>query len=427
LQLRAQHQAREEAMDKYFQELPKTLNSAGLRDEDIEGLNNRVGAIKQYYIQNKDAIRKGGSARFNYEKLIRETSGYVDEGKNKAKNLLELGKLRFQKGNEYIFADPSMPEKIERWSAPIDDKTRYEPLDLATTVMPKRPFDEVAHTKFLGTIKPDKVEIKTAPDPADPMKDIVTQVPVFSPESLNKLTVSSLERYYNNPAFKSRVDEVMDNPDMKGALAEVYKTYFKTDPQDAGEFALAYDLSKMIPKPEKVAKQSNQDRVMTRRENFIREENAKRQAAIDRRARNGYVNNTGFVTGNAMDEFGMGVELKDFGSGVYAKDGYFFDKNGSPLNNDVAVPIDAIPANVATALKAGGLKMFDPYITLKVKNGTVEAIMTSRGVVNRSSMENFQKKQNTEPMKAAQPTYGAPKQPEPQKGKAKPILKGKVR
>lgn len=267
LRYRAQRAAKEEALDKYFGELPKTLNSAGLRDEDIEGVNKRVDGLKQYYLQNKDAIRKGGAARYNYEKAIRETSGYIDSGKNKAKNLLELGKKRFEKGNEYIFADPQMTEKIHKWSLPLDHP-EYEPFDPATTTLPVRPFNDEAHTKKLGLVKADEYEVKTEIDPADPLKDIVTQVPKFSPQKLEQLRFLALDDFHKDPSFENKIHDVMQDASIKPILEEVYKKYYGSMPTEPEEFATAYGLAKLMPAPEKVTRVANTARVTANRQGF---------------------------------------------------------------------------------------------------------------------------------------------------------------
>ena len=105
-QLMAKRQAKEEAIDEYYKKLPQTLNSAGMREQSIPGFNEGVSGLQKYWMENRDKIRKGTTPEaFNYDKMIRGLEQKINEDKNAAKTDLELGKMRFNKENGYIFKD----------------------------------------------------------------------------------------------------------------------------------------------------------------------------------------------------------------------------------------------------------------------------------------------------------------------------------
>lgn len=300
----AQQAAKDQALDKYFNDLPSRLNGAGLADEDIPGLNNRVDEIKKMYLQNKDAIRKGGAARYNYDKAIRETSGYIEQGKNKAKSLLEAGKLKFQKENKYIFDDPNVAEVIVQGSLPMDDPN-YKAVDLAALVVPPKPFDDEVHNKALASIKPSEIEITTVTDPDDNLKDIVTKIPKFAKNEMDKIQTGALENYYSDRSYKNRVDEVAANPETNAILKGVYQRYFGVEPSTAQQYATAYDLSKLQLPQEKVAKFTN-----------LQRQTAGRNAEWDRRNAIAFNQSMQKISANKSGSGGDDVDVYDIYSGI---------------------------------------------------------------------------------------------------------------
>jgi len=56
-QLMAKKQAKEEALDQYDKQRINNINSAGLRDVDRQGLDQRVAQIQTFYQQNKACVK----------------------------------------------------------------------------------------------------------------------------------------------------------------------------------------------------------------------------------------------------------------------------------------------------------------------------------------------------------------------------------
>jgi len=53
LQQRARRQAREDAIDKYYRELPNTINDKGVRDQEIPLINEYRNKIFEYGVKKK--------------------------------------------------------------------------------------------------------------------------------------------------------------------------------------------------------------------------------------------------------------------------------------------------------------------------------------------------------------------------------------
>ena len=64
-QLQAKKAAKDEALNQYFNDLPNKINTAGVRKQDLDdpkygGINREIEAWRTNWLQNKDAIKKGG-------------------------------------------------------------------------------------------------------------------------------------------------------------------------------------------------------------------------------------------------------------------------------------------------------------------------------------------------------------------------------
>jgi len=83
-------QAKREALDKYFMDYEKTLNSAGMRQQDQNIFLDKLGQAKQYYLQNRDKIlnpaKYGAEFQSEYNARLRDTQNSINQSKQLAAN-----------------------------------------------------------------------------------------------------------------------------------------------------------------------------------------------------------------------------------------------------------------------------------------------------------------------------------------------------
>jgi hypothetical protein len=86
-------QAKREALDKYFMDYEKSLNSAGMRTQDQDVFLKKLAQNKQYYLQNRDKILNPG--RYGAEAQSEYMSKYKDilSDINRSKQLAANGKV----------------------------------------------------------------------------------------------------------------------------------------------------------------------------------------------------------------------------------------------------------------------------------------------------------------------------------------------
>lgn len=253
--------AKNEAMDKYFNDLNRTINSAGLLQPEIEGVNKQLGELQKYGIGNKGSIAKGGAAKYNIEQQARDIHSYIDIGKQKVKDLSDWAALKKQKGTEYIFADPTIHAKIEKASLPVGQG--YEPFSVADAQLPGKPFDDAAHTKRMQIYKPKGEKIVTlGVDPNDNTKDIIQRIPDYKQEQIEQIRLGALSDYHSDEdnSYKRKVDAIIADPAQKEEYAKIYKAYTGEDAATPEDYAAAFDLSKIQNKPETIKRETNNQR-----------------------------------------------------------------------------------------------------------------------------------------------------------------------
>ena len=118
-QLLAKKQAREEALDRYFENKTKEITRKGIADNDIDGYNKRLNNLKDTWYANKDSISKGGQAKRQFESIVDDLRDYIVRSTDKKNDLSKVYELRL-KGD---INDDDIP-LIGKIEAPLDSPTR---------------------------------------------------------------------------------------------------------------------------------------------------------------------------------------------------------------------------------------------------------------------------------------------------------------
>lgn len=420
--------AREEATNKYYQDLPNRINGAGLDDGDVEGLNNRVNNIKQFWIQNASQIKKGTTPEnYNYQKLIREAQGYTEIGKNKVKDLVSAGMLRNQKGNEHLDDDGEFTATLEKAARPIDGG--YEGINMATLVKPIKPYDPIQHEREMKSFVPTTFDVEVERDPNDSTKDIQHKIPKYTSDDFMKIGFGAANKYSKNRSYKKEVDDIIANPVTRQSANDLYKKYFKKDAETPQDYAVAFDISVAMPKAEKVDRVNNGQRITAARNKEWDRRNAIGYEQSMAKIRANIQNGTNEPTGNSLDEIngvvggGRGIGIKN---GVVRQNGNLYSGTG------IKLPKALIPSSIISSLKSSGYKpeMIDE-VELTVQDGIITGFKSEHtGVVSRQNMGNYQRTFDKEPIKAKKQEFGNTKATVPtQQKKVTPptTIKGKVR
>jgi hypothetical protein len=90
-QLLAKKAAKEEALNKYFYDLQGKINTAGVRQVDVAGIDQDIKNWQQSWSKDAKGLQKL-EHQANYQNILRR----IDQSKNRAKLEMDLGKMRVE-------------------------------------------------------------------------------------------------------------------------------------------------------------------------------------------------------------------------------------------------------------------------------------------------------------------------------------------
>jgi len=129
-QLQAKKQAKEEALNQYFHKLADGINTAGIDRVHLggtpgqtPGIIDEINAWKSDWFANKNEIAKGGAAAMENQKKYEGILRKVDAAKARTKQLLEIGKAKFE--GKYDPDEDDLPI-LEKMGKSIYDPTSYK-------------------------------------------------------------------------------------------------------------------------------------------------------------------------------------------------------------------------------------------------------------------------------------------------------------
>ena len=137
--LLAQQEAKQEALNKYFNKQMGDLSREGIAENDVADWNASLDELKNFWKSNSNQIKKGGEAKLDFDKRLQEIKDLTYQSKEKKKELNELGKMATIQGKQFTDGDMMV---IDGMGKPIRSKERVNPstgkpwnyLDLSTQV-----------------------------------------------------------------------------------------------------------------------------------------------------------------------------------------------------------------------------------------------------------------------------------------------------
>ncbi len=267
MEARDRKQAREDAIDKYYQKLPDTINDKGLRDQEIPIINEYKDKIFEFGLKNKEALRNPkldkGAAQFQLQKLMRDAQGVARESQNAAKTDLELGKLWFNKENQWALSNDDFIKQHDSHNLPVTDPN-YKKMDLAN-VMSKRPFDQDKFVKQIKTQFPYSEQISRTTDPTNPLYDIVTTNPILDQKTKEGIYDFAADKLHNDYTFANKIKKDLAGTGQLPRLQEISKEVFGKNIESDEDVAAAYTVSQMYRPQTKEKSQTDVNAVMDKR------------------------------------------------------------------------------------------------------------------------------------------------------------------
>lgn len=225
-------QAQSDALDNYFRDYGKNLNPAGMRHQDVPGLMERQNQWRDFYQQNKAAIKNpridGGKALSQYQMGYQEQLSYVERSKERGDVRKTMGQLRLDPNRAYIFDDPGITQQIHDDDLALDDPD-HKPIDIYQLNVQPKPFGakerEAFNKSVTAGLKPSEAVKSITTDPKS-LQDIVTYESSYSPQDLIAIGNRARTFYQSDPSIKNYANKNLTSPQNFEQLNDVYQKVY---------------------------------------------------------------------------------------------------------------------------------------------------------------------------------------------------------
>lgn len=237
-------QAKDEALDKYFQEWDKSINPAGMRNVDTQDFLNLINENKDFYFKNKAAIKNpaldGGKAYSEWNSRGKTAMGLVSQSKNAAAKEAEYGKIILKAKQEGLPIPESTISLIEQYRQPIRSANWRDINPEEIDFIPKR-FDPLSFGEKVWKGIPFNTKVEKIPSKEKGYFDEITTqvVPKDAYESIRR---KAYTEYENDKTTKYAVDLAASNPSEYERYNEVFKKQYGDNIKSRGDLATAMAL-----------------------------------------------------------------------------------------------------------------------------------------------------------------------------------------
>lgn len=247
--LMARKQARDDAYDEYIRNLNKSINPAGLRNQERAVFEDKLRKWQEMGIKNKELLRNPrkdqGQASMEFQAGYQDLLNTINESKaeeEKKKPLIEI--MTDPAKRDRLNEDEVFP-RIQQHDQPIftqDPKTgqwvrdpNRRSFNVADLNFDPKPFEQDRYFKSFDDVKPSNKSqvVKKLPG----FKEEITTTSIYSSQDKDKIATRSVAEYMNNKSFKKTVDELDPSE-----YNDFYKANFGHDIQTPADLAAAYTL-----------------------------------------------------------------------------------------------------------------------------------------------------------------------------------------
>ena len=149
MQSRMRKEARDQALNQYYQKMPDTVNDKGTRDQEIPVINQMKDEMQQFGMKNRAALINpkidGGAAQLGMQQRFRNVGAIVRKSQSAGMVDHQAGQMYFNPKNQDLLNSDYFIQAHEKHNLPVTDPN-FKQLDLAD-ITANRPFDDNVFTK----------------------------------------------------------------------------------------------------------------------------------------------------------------------------------------------------------------------------------------------------------------------------------------
>lgn len=254
IQHQQKEQARNEALDQYFMNLDKDINSAGMRNNDVNDLMQMKLDAKKYYFQNKDNIihpeKDNGKSYTEYMNLNTNMFNHVNQSKKEAAGYLAGQKALEQAKRNGEIVTPETFLALQNSANYSLKDPRFKSFDIGSFDAYKPHNERQFYNNVWGNITmPTKEETIYQKDKLGKPTGMEAKqtTEVLTPEVLNNAALGAINEYRSNRGTKAHFEELYKSPEFIAKVNPVFKTQFNRDIQNPEELAIGYALTQRQP------------------------------------------------------------------------------------------------------------------------------------------------------------------------------------
>ena len=381
IQLEQKEAAKRDALDKYFMDYEKSINPAGMRQQDQDVFLSKLAQAKQYYLQNRDKI-------LNPAKYGAEFQSTYNAGLREAQNLIGQSKQAY--GEEKAFK--TYIDQLHKSGKALDENKVFDMLNRSkkaismgyeapdsTIIESWTPHNPMTMLSKINSLK--RTEGAAVPVMIDGSKVKYQDVSPFTVDEQQLRTLASSE--LQDTGYRKFIEHIANQPTEVDRLNKISALPDKSSPNYLSALSYANLLSQ-APKEEK-----RSDVKLTTQEQ-IRIALAKQKQ-----------NSEGQFTSvrNLLDDVASVKPITNLTKDFTLSKGVVTGKEGKPFTGDISnISGQNIPADIFTVLENYKINI-NPKDKFKliIKNGRIEGMQTKKGqIIDRGTIEAAQRKYDTE-------------------------------
>ena len=266
-------QAKMDALDEYDKQRINSINPNGVRDKDREGFDSRINSLRTFYQENKDKIRQAGTAEsFNYEKMFRDLSSYINQSKERtAKQDAAMKFYQDKLKQDGVVPDEYMTD-LELNDRGLDEE-ESQSFDLKRWLSMPKTYDREKTNKPYNAIKRTPGQPFTEPIEGNNLRVNEVVEEKFDNAAIEQIQFMSASDFENIYSFREQVKKEVEDPVKRVEMAETFKKIKGVDPASMDDYAFAYKMQELQPTVRKVRQIDNKEAIMDKQQ-------AQRQANI---------------------------------------------------------------------------------------------------------------------------------------------------
>lgn len=213
-QLALKNQARQDALNEYYQNINKTINPEGIRPQETSGFLSKYNDFNNFYSQNRQAIQNprldGGKAQAEFNSRHLDLMADADRSKQEQNAELELWKARSNPATAYMFNSPDILNAIQRSKLSIYDPN-FKPLNVDELQSNAQPLGvKDLNTLHAGLLKDMKMVPIGKPEP-DELGNAYQ--PVGFDQPTKQAYLARAQTYYNSdPKIRTYAAGIVNDP-----------------------------------------------------------------------------------------------------------------------------------------------------------------------------------------------------------------------